>query len=280
MHPQPHISIIVAVYNGAATLQRCIDSVGNQDYPCKELIIIDGGSNDGSVDILCQNEHLIDYWESKPDRGIYHAWNKGLEHATGDWIHFLGADDYFTDSQVLAEVAKGIGHCSADVRIVYGKEAIVSTDGEVLEIRGEPWEKAGPKFSQEMSIPHPAVFHYRSIFDGHGRFDESFRICADYDLLLRELKNGQACFLSDLIVKGVTYGGASTRWDMMLILVAETTKARQKNGIFPYGPRWVGFYCKAFVKYWLVTLAGHRITRHAVDLYRILTGRPPVWTKM
>ncbi len=68
--------------------------------------------------------------------------------------------------------------------------------------------------------------------------------------------------------------------DMMLILVAETTRARQKNGIFPYGPRWVGFYCKAFVKYWLVTIVGHRITRHAVDLYRVLTGRPPVSTKM
>ncbi|MGO9570370.1 MAG: glycosyltransferase family 2 protein [Desulfomonilaceae bacterium] len=280
MHQQPHISIIVAVHNRALTLQRCIDSVGNQTYPRKELIIIDGGSTDGSVDILCQNDHLIDYWESKPDRGIYHAWNKGLEHATGDWIHFLGADDYFMDSHVLAEVAKGIRDCGTGIRIVYGKEAVVSTDGEVLEIKGDSWQKAGPKFSQKMSIPHPAVFHFRGIFDDHGRFDESFQICADYDLLLRELKNGQACFLSNLIVKGVTYGGASTRWDMMLTVAEETARARQRNGIFPYGPSWVGFYCKIFVKYWLARLVGDRITRHAVDLYRVLTGRPPVWTKM
>jgi glycosyltransferase involved in cell wall biosynthesis len=280
MDSRPSISIIVAVYNSAATLQRCIDSVEAQHYERKELIIIDGGSTDGSVDILKANNNQISYWESEADRGIYHAWNKGLDHATGDWIHFLGADDYFMDSEVLTEVAKGIGHCTADVRIVYGKEAIVSTDGELLEIRGDPWEKAGPKFVCEMSIPHPTVFHHRSIFDDHGRFDESFRICADYDLLLRELKNGQACFLSDVIVKAVKFGGASTRWDMMLVVVAELARARQKNAIFPYGPRWIGLYGKSVVKYWLARLVGGRITGHVADLYRVLTGRPQVWTKM
>jgi glycosyltransferase involved in cell wall biosynthesis len=280
MDSQPSFSIIVAVYNSVATLQRCIGSVKAQDYERKELIVIDGGSTDGSVDILKANNDQISYWESEADRGIYHAWNKGLDHATGDWIHFLGADDYFMDSEVLAGVAKGIGYCTADVRIVYGKEAIVSTDGEVLEIRGDPWEKARPKFSREMSIPHPTVFHRRSIFDDHGRFDESFRICADYDLLLRELKKGQAFFLTNLIVKGVMYGGASTRWDMMPTVVEETTRALQRNGIFPYRPSWVGFYCKAFAKYWLARLVGDRITRRMVDRYRVLTGRPPVWTKM
>lgn len=280
MHPQPCISIIVAVYNGAATLQRCIESVGTQIYARKELIIIDGGSTDGTVDIIKASNHQISYWESEPDRGIYHAWNKGLAHAIGDWVHFLGADDYFMNSNVLAKVAKGIGHCSADVRIVYGKEAVVSTDGKVLEIRGDPWEKAGPRFIREMSIPHPAVFHHRSIFDDHGRFDESFRICADYDLLLRELKNGQACFLADIIVKGVSYGGTSKRWDMILTVVAETARARLRNGIFPYGPSWIWFYCKTVTKYGLARLVGDRITRHAVDLYRLLTGRPRIWSKM
>ncbi len=68
---QPLISVIVAVYNGAKTLQHCIDSVANQAYPHKELIIMDGGSTDGTVDILEANDDRIGYWESKPDRGIY-----------------------------------------------------------------------------------------------------------------------------------------------------------------------------------------------------------------
>ena len=91
----PLISIIVAVYNGEKTLQRCIDSVFSQTYPHKELIIIDGGSTDGTVDILQTNNDKITYWKSEPDNGIYQAWNKALDHAKSDWICFLGSDDYF-----------------------------------------------------------------------------------------------------------------------------------------------------------------------------------------
>ena len=75
---EPSISVIVAVLNGAKTLQRCIDSVAQQTYPNKELIIIDGGSQDGTVDILKANQGKITSWISEPDRGIYSAWNKGL----------------------------------------------------------------------------------------------------------------------------------------------------------------------------------------------------------
>ena len=96
----PKISIIVAVYNSKKTLQRCIDSVFSQTYPHKELIIIDGGSTDGTVDILRANNDKITYWKSEPDNGIYQAWNKALDHAKSDWICFLGADDYLWKPKV------------------------------------------------------------------------------------------------------------------------------------------------------------------------------------
>jgi glycosyltransferase involved in cell wall biosynthesis len=88
------ISVIVAVFNGAKTLQQCIDSVAGQTYPHKELIVIDGGSIDGTREILEGDATKLAYWVSEPDRGIYHAWNKALARARGDWICFLGADDY------------------------------------------------------------------------------------------------------------------------------------------------------------------------------------------
>ena len=91
----PLITIIIAVFNGAKTLQQCIDSVAQQSYPNKELIIIDGGSKDGTLDLLKANSEKIDYWVSETDNGIYNAWNKGLAQANGDWICFLGADDFF-----------------------------------------------------------------------------------------------------------------------------------------------------------------------------------------
>lgn len=277
--PQPHISIIIAVYNSADTLQRCIDSVKMQEYPSKELIVIDGDSTDGSVKIIEADAAHIDYWVSEPDNGIYHAWNKGLDHACGDWIHFLGADDYFMDSGFLTGVAKGIEGCPQDVRVVYGREAVVSATGDVLETRGEPWENVGKRFVREMSIPHPAVFHRRDLFEDRGRFDESFRICADYELLLRELKTGRACLVPD-VLKAVSYSGASKRWDTIVTVVFETARAQRMNGIFPYRPSWFWFFAKTVVKSRLALSVGDRFTRRLVDYYRLLTGRPRIWTRM
>ena len=91
----PFFSIIVAVLNGENTLEKCIESVNNQSFPHKELIIFDGKSTDRTVEILKNSEKKIAYWESKTDRGIYHAFNTAIRHAKGDWIYFLGSDDTF-----------------------------------------------------------------------------------------------------------------------------------------------------------------------------------------
>jgi glycosyltransferase involved in cell wall biosynthesis len=82
--PAPLISFIVAIFNGKAALQQYIDSVARQTYPNKELIDIDGGSKDGTVDLLNVNREEFAYWISEPDRGIYYAWNKGLAQAKGE----------------------------------------------------------------------------------------------------------------------------------------------------------------------------------------------------
>ena len=89
----PRISIITVVYNGASTLEQTILSVLKQTYSRIEYIIIDGGSKDGTVDIIKKYQDRIAYWVSEPDEGIYDAMNKGIRHASGDWIYFLGADD-------------------------------------------------------------------------------------------------------------------------------------------------------------------------------------------
>ena len=106
--PAPLISIIVAVFNGKETLQQCIDSVAQQTYQNKELIVIDGGSNDGTLDLLNQNSSRLT-WLSEPDSGVYSAWNKGLARAKGEWVCFLGADDFLWDANVLEQMAVGGG---------------------------------------------------------------------------------------------------------------------------------------------------------------------------
>jgi len=276
----PKISIVMAVFNSAQTLQCSLDSVRAQTYPNTELIVIDGASTDGSVDIIRANSHLISYWESRPDRGIYHAWNKALDHVRGDWIHFLGADDYFMYPEVLAEVARELSGCPHDVKVAYGRCAMVSDSGRILQIRGDFWERSKRKLLKEMSLPHPALFTHRDVFAVHGRFDESFLIGGDYEHLLRELKDGKAVFMPEILVKGVRLGGVSTSPRQIVRFAIEIAWAKRRNGIFPYHPGWFWFLCKSWAKQNLHRQMGERATRRTIDSYRWLTGRPAIWTKM
>jgi glycosyltransferase involved in cell wall biosynthesis len=278
VNQEPLISVIVAVFNGAQTLQRCIDSVAGQTYPHKELIIMDGGSTDGTVDILRANSDKITYWESEPDRGIYHAWNKALEHAKGDWICFLGADDYFWKPDVLERMRRYLVEAtSAGVRVVYGQVAKVSETGEILLLVGEPWERAQRQFLQQMTVPHPGLMHHHSLFELHGKFDESFRFAGDYELLLRELKTGSAFFIDNLITVGMQRGGMTGVIANSLESFRETTLARRKNRVAKISLRWMRRYVKAAISTLLAQTIGEKNTRYIADFYRSLTGRSSYW---
>lgn len=275
------ITVILSVLNCRHTLKRCIESVICQDYPLKELIIIDGGSTDGSVDVIrTMKSPAISHWESAPDHGIYHAWNKGLARATGDWINFMGADDYFLNKNVFGKVASAIGQCPPDTMVAYGQEAVVAPDGEILEINGAPWEEVGRRFPIEMSIPHPAVFHSNALFRALGTFDESFKIAGDYDLLLRVLSNGSAEFLKGVVIKAVHYGGTSRSCENALVLAREVVRAKRKNSIAPYKLGSLWHLSKIVVKSKLHRLLGPDAAFRIIDAYRCLTGRIPIWEKI
>jgi glycosyltransferase involved in cell wall biosynthesis len=178
----PLISIIVAVYNGAKTLQQCIDSGAQQTYSNKELIIIDGGSTDGSVEILQKNSDTINCWKSQKDRGIAHAWNKALKHATGDWVLFLGADDRLHDIDVLSDLAEILSK-DFDSDIIYGR--IIFEGGKRHgQVYGHHCDIR--ELRRKMVIPHTAAFHRRTFFDEVGQFDETFEMAMDYEILLRK----------------------------------------------------------------------------------------------
>ena len=102
---KPLISVVTVVYNGEATLEQTILSVVSQTYENVEYIIVDGGSKDGTIDIIKKYECKIDYWQSEPDRGIYDAMNKGIGLAIGEWIYIIGADDFFVDENVINELS-------------------------------------------------------------------------------------------------------------------------------------------------------------------------------
>ena len=189
------ISIIVAVFNGADTIQRCIDSVAKQTYPIKELIVMDGGSTDGTVEILRSNDSEITYWESKPDRGMYHAWNKALDRVNGEWVCFLGADDQFATAASLSTL---VSKQNSHINFVSGRAKLVDEKGHVLKVEGAPWSWEGMKGYQV--IAHPASLHHWSLFEEYGTFDETYKIAGDYDFLLRVGSNIRAAYVDKVVV--------------------------------------------------------------------------------
>lgn len=292
----PLITIIVAVYNNASTLQRCIDSVASQSYLHKELVIIDGGSTDGTVELIKQNSDKITSWVSEPDKGIYNAFNKGLERAKGDWIYFLGSDDYLWNNEVLSLVTEQLQKIDGQkTKLVYGKVAIVSLQEEFLEVvNDKSWSKIKQSFLLEGggAISHQGVFHHRSLFEVYGKFDESFLNSGDYDVMLRELKISAPIFLPDIIIAGRRVGGVSLsflskpNWNW--VVFEEDHRARVNNKILDsFSLQWLilyNWYRGLKLIRILVIVVLHKIDvkflAYITDIYRrVVKGKPPTWTK-
>lgn len=236
------ITIVVAVYNGAKTLQACLDSVFSQTYGNIELVIMDGGSNDGTVEILKKNSQNISYWETAPDNGIYHAWNKALVHSTGDWIYFLGADDLLHDKHVVAQFVLKMAKVNTAPLIAYG--LIEYCKGDNRKVLGSPWNEIRQTMLSMMCIPHQGAFHHKSLFDICGHFDERYRISGDYHLVLKSLQYRAPYFLDGFIVADQYAGGMSsnrsTRWEVL----REFRMAQNELG-HPLRIKWVWEYVKA-----------------------------------
>jgi len=175
---QPLVTVITVVYNGQKYMAGCLESVLRQDYTNIEHIVLDGGSNDGTVDVLREYDESIGLWRSEPDGGVYYAWNKALTEARGDWICFLGVDDEFLPGAISAYMALAAKNPQAE----YLSSRIKWVHSSSYQrIRGRPWRWR----NFTMHTPHVGSMHRRSLFDRLGAYDTSYRIVADYELLLR-----------------------------------------------------------------------------------------------
>ena len=212
----PLVSVITAVYNGLPDLPSCLDSVINQDYPNIEHIVLDGGSHDGTLDVLRQYDDEIALWRSEPDGGIYDAWNKALLEAGGEWICFLGADDEYLPGAVSAYMALAAKNPQAEY--LSSKVKVVHPSGYERTL-GSPW--TWRKFSRSMCTPHVGSMHRRTLFDRLGSYDTSYRMVGDYELLLRARNQLKTSYMPVITVM-MKHGGISTT------RVALIEKARAK----------------------------------------------------
>ncbi|MBD3647450.1 MAG: glycosyltransferase [Pseudomonadales bacterium] len=186
----PRISIITPSFNQAAFLEHTILSIINQSYQNLQFIVVDGGSTDGSVEILKQYDTFIDAWISEPDEGQAFAINKGLRMADGDWVAYQNSDDIYLPGALRYIGRKLLGLPNADV--VYGDILKIDSDYGVRDIQINV--RACP-FAQlvDMQMNNQCTFWRRELLDASGYFDESYSFCMDYEYYTRLLM-GKAGF--------------------------------------------------------------------------------------
>ncbi len=177
------VTIITVCYNSVKTIEKTIQSVQLQAYEDLEYIIIDGGSTDGTLDIIDAYRNVVSLCISEPDHGIYDAMNKGIQHATGDIIGIINSDDWY-EADTVRRVVAYLDRNEADV--VYGKILVVDTKGTIKA----PDERPLNTLWYQMAVPHPSVFIKRDIYIKYGAFDVRYKISADYELLLRLYSKG------------------------------------------------------------------------------------------
>ncbi|MBQ8446118.1 MAG: glycosyltransferase [Opitutales bacterium] len=195
------ITIITVCYNAKTTIERTLLSVFSQTHEQKELIVIDGGSTDGTLEILKKYADKIDVLVSEPDKGIYDAMNKGVANASGDYLIFINADDYFYDEFALERVAQA-PHADFIFGDQYDEEDGVRTLSDNLDALDVYHMFRG-------YFAHQSILAKRELFQKYGNFDLSYKICADWDWILRCLVNGATTARVDAPIAVFTVGGAS-----------------------------------------------------------------------
>ncbi len=202
MIENPKISIITVALNSQSTIAQTIESVFAQDYNNVEYILIDGGSNDWTLDIINNYVNDIDYFISEVDNGIYDAMNKGIKASTGDIVGILNSDDVYENNFVLSDIARIFSQKEIDC--LYGDLVYVKTSNASEITR---YWKSGSfnqlKLNTGWMLPHPTLFVKKELYTLYGVYNTELKSAADYEIILRFLKkyNSVIEYLPKILVK-------------------------------------------------------------------------------
>ena len=210
------ISLITASYNRANTIRDTLRSVNDQTYEDIEHIVMDGASKDDTMQIVADEGRRVTFAVSEPDNGVFDAYNKGLDRASGEIIGFINTDDFYCSTSVISEVMAAFA-ANPLLEGVHADLVYVDVEDTKKILRHWRGRDYGPEDIRRGFIPaHPTVFLRRSVYDRVGRFDTSFRYAADYDFLLRAFYGARitAIYVPQVWVRmragGVTGGALSS----------------------------------------------------------------------
>lgn len=225
------ISVITIVYNARDTIKKCIESVISQNYSNIEYIVIDGGSVDGSLQIIDQYKSHIKVLVSEPDQGIYDAMNKGIRLSTGEIVGMLNADDFFVDQEVISAVAQAFSN--SDAGIVYGNLDYINAAGKIIR----KWEShtcGKNSFQWGFMPPHPTFYCKRNLFEKYGFYSLEYGSAADYEFMARLMHKWQvgSLHLNKVMVKMQVGGVSNSNLTNRVKAWSFDLKAMRENNFF------------------------------------------------
>jgi len=220
------LSIITVNLNDAAGLEKTLASVAEQSYGDIELIVIDGGSQDGSLEVLHRYAESVSYRVSEKDNGIYHAMNKGVLRAKGAYCLFLNSGDFLADRDILSRAMEQ----RSEADILYGDLLFSSEGPDRLHYQSYPDRLSFGYFYHGGYLPHPSTFIKRELFDRAGLYDETNRIASDWDFLLRALCLHHATYQHlPFAISVYDFHGISSRPQNLEIIQAEKDRTLQRH---------------------------------------------------
>lgn len=222
------VSVICAVYNDVEAVRNTIESFINQQYENKRLIVIDGGSTDGTVELLKKYDDVIAYWSSEPDQGISDAFNKGLVQVEPGYVYFIGAGDSFANNFVIGKMMDGCDY-QRD-KLVCGKVRFVDEKtGNVKFIAPKTLKFKKSSLLFRMSLPHQGLFTSTAYFEEIGKFRLDCKYAMDYEILLRAYPNFPAVIMKDELVATWLAGGIGS--GRTLEVFKEYDRIRRLNSV-------------------------------------------------
>jgi glycosyltransferase involved in cell wall biosynthesis len=239
------LSIITINYNNASGLRKTIESVINQTFNDYEYIVIDGGSTDGSVEVIKEYADKITYWKSEPDKGIYNAMNKGIMNAHGEYCHFLNSGDTYHSLSVIERVVNSLDGTD----FISGKTYIYNADNTISHIWYPPKNITFRLFIVS-TLAHPSTFIKRDVLN-ENPYDEDLHIVSDYKLMLYELLfNNRTYKKIDVSISDFKLDGISSTSD-------EGGKERAKVLHLYFSPLLVNEYKELFNQSFVINNKNH-----------------------
>lgn len=248
----PRIAIVIAVLNSERLIQGVIETVLSQSYPYLNVFIVDGGSMDGSVEIIKRYEKYVSWWITEEDNGIYDAWNKALAVCDSDYIYFMGCDDRFSSPSSIEVIVQAIENSGDYPELVCGSV-------EMVDIRSGRRERiqARDDLLPDQMVPHQGLFHSVKLFKEFGHFNPAYKIRGDYEFLVRCLTTRKVALITVPDVIGICKtGGLSNSRMYAWTRYVETYRVRKSYKLPVITFRFAYEGIKALIKVQLYRLTG------------------------